>query len=97
MLWAGWLRTDAKPDGRADRAVLLAADDTDAKTVVADLIRQCGFVPFDTGGLADAASRQLEGTPAWNQRLTAEQAAQLLPDAPGARSPQGPASTTTSA
>ena len=97
MLWAGWLRTDARPAERADRAVLLAADDDNAKTIVAHLIKQCGFVPFDTGGLADAASRQLEGTPAWNQRLTAEQAAQLLPDAPGARSPRSPASTSTTA
>lgn len=84
MLWAGWLRTDAKQGGKADRVVLLAADDTAAKSLVAGLISQCGFVPFDTGSLADAVTRQLEGTPAWNQRLTAQEAARLLPGAPGA-------------
>lgn len=85
MLWAGWLRTDAKPEGGADRVVFVASDDVDAKALVAELIAQCGFVPFDTGSLAHAVARQLEGTPAWNQRLTSEQAARLLPDAPGAR------------
>ena len=89
MLWAGWLRTDAKPGGHGDRVLLLAADDTDAKSIVAELIAQSGFVPFDTGGLANSAARQLEGTPAWNQRLTVEEAARLFPDAPGPLSRPG--------
>ena len=84
MLWAGYLRADAKPAGQGDRVVFVAADDAEAKATVADLIRDAGFVPFDTGGLGDSVDRQVEGTPAWNQRLTFEQAARLLPGAPGA-------------
>ena len=82
MLWAGFLRADADRDA-PHRVVLVAADDPVAKRAVAGLIGDMGFVPFDTGALADAAERQLEGTPAWNERLTAAEAAALLPGAPG--------------
>ena len=82
MLWAGWLRTDADVTAPY-RVVFVAADDPDAKATVAELIRRVGFVPFDTGFLADAQDRQLEGTPAWNQRLAAGDAHMLMPEAPG--------------
>lgn len=83
MLWAGYLRSDARPEGERERVVLIAADSPDAVEAVASLVHDAGFVPFHTGSLAEAAGRQLEGTPAWNRQLTAQQAADLIPDAPG--------------
>ncbi len=82
MLWTGFLREDADHDA-PQRVVFVAADDPDAKATVATLVAEAGFVPFDTGGLGDARQRQLEGTPAWNRRLGADEARTLLPDAPG--------------
>ena len=83
MLWAGWLRSDARPGGVRERVVLIAADDDAAAGAVAQLVHDAGFVPFRTGSLDQARDRQLEGTPAWNRRLTAAGAAGLLPDSPG--------------
>jgi hypothetical protein len=82
MLWAGWLRTDARP-GAEERVVFIAADDPAAATAVATIVRDAGFVPFLTGTLDEARDRQLEGTPGWNRRVTAVEAAALLPAAPG--------------
>ena len=82
MLWAGWLRTDARP-GAEERVVLIAADDAVAAAAVATIVRDAGFVPFLTGTLDQARDRQLEGTPGWNRRLTVTEAAALLPAAPG--------------
>jgi 8-hydroxy-5-deazaflavin:NADPH oxidoreductase len=54
-LTAGFQAEAAGREG-ADRVVMfLCGDDADAKAVVAGLIEQVGFTPFDVGGLADAA------------------------------------------
>jgi predicted dinucleotide-binding enzyme len=77
MLWTGFLREDvdrAKPH----RVVFVAADEQAAKDEVAALVTEMGFVPFDNGTLAGARERQLEGTPAWNQRLSVDEAQDLL-------------------
>jgi 8-hydroxy-5-deazaflavin:NADPH oxidoreductase len=49
-------RTDAPLDQRL--AIFVAADDPDAKRVVADLVEQIGFTPVDTGSLADSRRQQ---------------------------------------
>lgn len=77
MLWSGWMRPKAP-----QQVVFVAADDAAAKRLVAGLIRDTGFVPFDTGSLADAEQRQLQSTPAWTQRLDAIATADLLPGPP---------------
>lgn len=63
--------------------MFVAADAPAAKATIADLVRRTGFVPFDTGTLDQATARQLQGTAAWNQRLTVDEARAILPDAPG--------------
>lgn len=45
-----------------DRAVMfISGDDAEAKKVVADLITEIGFVPFDLGSVADSARQQSGG------------------------------------
>lgn len=73
------LRDDGRPDApEEDRlAIPLAGDDAAAKQVVADLIREIGFAPVDTGSLADGR-RQEPGMPVYGQVVVPAQARELL-------------------
>jgi 8-hydroxy-5-deazaflavin:NADPH oxidoreductase len=73
------LRDDGRPDAAEEEraAIPLAADDAEAKRVVADLIRQIGFAPVDTGSLADGR-RQEPGTPVYGQVVHPAEARDLL-------------------
>ncbi|MEM6428050.1 MAG: NAD(P)-binding domain-containing protein [Deinococcota bacterium] len=51
------------------RAIFMAGDDTDAKTVVRGLIQTIGFGAVDTGSLANSAVQQ-PGAAIYNQDLT---------------------------
>jgi 8-hydroxy-5-deazaflavin:NADPH oxidoreductase len=65
------LRDRGKPGGGDDRlAIFLAGDDAEAKALVAGLIEAIGFVPVDTGGLAEGGRRQQPGSPIYNQPVT---------------------------
>jgi predicted dinucleotide-binding enzyme len=70
------LATQGKPDAPDDdrRAIFLAGDDVEAKNVVADLIRQIGFAPVNTGSLAEGGRRQEPGTAIYNRNLTGREA-----------------------
>lgn len=81
-IWFRHLATQgdtAEPEGDR-RAILLAGDDEEAKDVVATLIRDLGFAPVDTGGLADGGARQQPGTPLYNADVTGAQASRHLED-----------------
>ncbi|HZX05011.1 NADPH-dependent F420 reductase [Kribbella sp.] len=54
-LTAGFQAEAAGRTGPERVVMFLCGDDPDAKTVVAGLIADSGFAPFDVGGLADAA------------------------------------------
>jgi predicted dinucleotide-binding enzyme len=69
-------RTDL-PEGDR-RAIFIAGDDQDAKRVVADLIRQLGFAPVDTGALRDGGRRQQPGSVIYNRQISANEARALL-------------------
>lgn len=73
------LRDEGRPDAaEEDRlAIPLAGDDTEAKNVVAGLIREIGFAPVDTGSLADGR-RQEPGTPVYGQVVGPAEARELL-------------------
>jgi len=63
----------ASPAGTPDRrALVVAGDDADAKTVVADLIDQFGFDVVDAGPLAEGWRIQRD-TPGYGPRLTADE------------------------
>jgi predicted dinucleotide-binding enzyme len=67
MYWE-LLRDRGHPPRRDDRLVLfLAGDDAEAKSVVARLIEEVGFLPFDNGGLAEGARRQQPGAPVYTE------------------------------
>jgi predicted dinucleotide-binding enzyme len=73
------LRDDGRPDVSEEErvAIPLAGDDAEAKQVVADLIREIGFAPVDTGSLADGR-RQEPGTPVYGQVVGPAAARELL-------------------
>lgn len=68
---------DAETPEDDRRAIFLAGDDDGAKAVVADLIRQLGFAPVDTGTLRDG-KRQEPDSPIYNKTLTAREARAML-------------------
>ena len=59
------------------RAIFVAGDDAEAKTVVAGLIRDLGFAAVDAGTLRDGVKLQ-PGAPVYNQQLTGAEARQQL-------------------
>ncbi len=59
------------------RAILLAGDDEEAKATVADLIRELGFAPVDTGTLEES-TRQEPGQPLYNADVTGAEARRQL-------------------
>jgi predicted dinucleotide-binding enzyme len=60
------------------RAIFVAGDDEEAKSVVAGLIRDLGFAPVDTGGLREGGLRQQPGTAVYNRPLTAQESRAIL-------------------
>lgn len=60
------------------RAIFVAGDDPKAKAVVANLVRDMGFAPVDTGSLREGGQKQQPGAILYNKNLTAEEADQLL-------------------
>jgi 8-hydroxy-5-deazaflavin:NADPH oxidoreductase len=78
-----WYQTLAK-EGKTDapleeRLVLfLAGDDLNAKEVVANLIKEIGFAPLDTGSLRSGGMRQQPGMIIYNRSLTPAQARELV-------------------
>ncbi len=62
------------------RAIFVAGDDTEAKTVVAGLIRDLGFAAVDAGSLRDGVKLQ-PGSPVYNQPFTGAEARQRLAEA----------------
>ena len=60
------------------RAIFIAADDSEAKEVVAKLIEEIGFAAVDMGFLGEGGRRQQPGSAIYNQELSATQAAQVL-------------------
>ncbi len=55
-------------------ALYVAGDDRNAKAVVAHLIEEIGFAPFDTGSLYDGGLLQQPGSPVYTKDLTLRQA-----------------------
>jgi predicted dinucleotide-binding enzyme len=65
------LRQRARARGAPDRIALpLASDYPEAKRVVARLVDQMGFDPFDLGGLVDGGRLQQQGGPLYLRPLT---------------------------
>jgi predicted dinucleotide-binding enzyme len=60
------------------RAIFVAGDDAEAKSVVSRLIEEIGFAAVDTGSLRDGGARQQPGTPVYNRDVTAREARRLL-------------------
>jgi hypothetical protein len=70
-------RTDLPLDDR--HAIYMAADDREAKEIVAGLIRDIGFAPVDTGGLREGGRIQEPDSPIYNETYTARDAHKILP------------------
>jgi len=62
------------------RAIFVAGDDAEAKSVVAGLIRDLGFAAVDAGTLRDGVKLQ-PGSTVYNQQLTGAEARQRLTEA----------------
>ena len=72
-IYAAALTTDGQPPGTKDRrALVVAADDRDAKATVARLIDQFGFDVVDAGPLAEGWRIQRD-TPGYGPRRNAEE------------------------
>jgi 8-hydroxy-5-deazaflavin:NADPH oxidoreductase len=76
------LASEGRPDLPEDerRAVFVASDDTDAKAVVAGLIRELGFAAVDAGRLRDGRRLQ-PGSAVYNQQITGREARARLQEA----------------
>jgi predicted dinucleotide-binding enzyme len=80
MNWKS-IRDLGKPAGDAERIALpIAADDEQAKKLVADLVDELGFDPVDGGTLHDS-KRQEPGTPVYGADLGADAARDALASA----------------
>jgi predicted dinucleotide-binding enzyme len=77
-------QTLAEKSGR-DLVVFMAGDYPVAKKTVAQLIRDAGFVPFDTGTLKEGKLQE-PGTDRYLKELTEEQAQELVGTTEGVRS-----------
>ena len=60
------------------RAIFIAGDDSEAKTVVADLIEDIGFAAVDTGFLHEGGELQQPGSAIYNKNRTVREAAKAL-------------------
>jgi predicted dinucleotide-binding enzyme len=69
-------RTDLPESQR--RAIFVAGDGQEAKTIVSRLIREIGFAPVDTGTLREGGKRQEPNTPVYNKTITGSEASRML-------------------
>lgn len=76
----GWktLERGSRPPSEDRLVIFLAGDDAEAKAVVAKLIEDIGFAPFDTGSLREGGRRQEPGSPIYGRPMTAKQARDIL-------------------
>lgn len=76
----GWktLERGSRPPSEDRLAIFLAGDDAEAKAVVAKLIEDIGFAPFDTGSLREGGRRQEPGSPIYGRPMTVKQARDIL-------------------
>jgi len=58
--------------------IYVAGDDAEAKSVVARLIEEIGFVPIDTGSLREGGRMQEPDSPIYNQTYNGREARQAL-------------------
>lgn len=63
------------------RAVPLAGDDAEAKSVVSDLIEEIGFAPLDLGSLREGGRHMEPGQPIYNETLTRQEARAMVEEA----------------
>jgi 8-hydroxy-5-deazaflavin:NADPH oxidoreductase len=74
MVWSV-LRDRGNPDAGDARLVLfVAGDDAEAKAKVSGLIEEIGFVPVDTGSLAQGGRRQQPGSSVYTELITEREA-----------------------
>ena len=69
-------RMDLPLDDR--HTIYVAGDDAEAKSVVARLIEEIGFVPVDTGSLREGGRMQEPDSPIYNQTYNGREARQFL-------------------
>ena len=76
----GWktLATGSRPPGDDRLAIFIAGDDAEAKAIIAKLIEDIGFGPYDTGSLREGGHRQQPGSPIYGRPITLKQARDIL-------------------
>lgn len=72
------LATETRAAGSSRLVLFVAGDDADAKAIVSRLIEQIGFMPVDTGSLAEGGRKQQPGSPIYNRPMTETQAREAL-------------------
>lgn len=79
-IWFEHLKTQGNNELPLDerRAIFIAGDDSEAKTIVADLIEDIGFAAVDTGFLHEGGELQQPGSAIYNKNLTVREAAKAL-------------------
>lgn len=79
-IWSEHLKAqgDTSLPAEKRRVIFLAGDDEEAKRVVARLIEEIGFGPFDTGDLKVGGALQQPGSPIYNKDVTQTQGAELV-------------------
>ena len=78
-IWFEHLKTQGNKQLPAEdrRVIFLSGDDPAAKKIVANLIEEIGFAPFDTGSLHEGGKKQQPGSPVYNKNLTAKETKNL--------------------
>jgi predicted dinucleotide-binding enzyme len=71
-IWFEHLKTQGDKDlPFGDRRVIfVCGDDSDAKHIVSQLIREIGFGAYDTGSLSEGGKTQAVGSAIYNRNLT---------------------------
>src|SRR2546430_1221267 len=79
-IWSEHLATQGDTGAAVEkrRAIFIAGDDSEAKEIVARLIKEIGFAAVDTGFLHEGGRSQQPGTAVYNKELTPKDAAALL-------------------
>jgi predicted dinucleotide-binding enzyme len=79
-IWFEHLRTQGNTDLPVPerRAIFIAGDEAEAKSVVRGLIESIGFAAVDTGKLADGGASQQPGTAIYNRDVTAHEAEAII-------------------
>ena len=69
-----------KPENQR-RAIFIAGDDSRAKAVVADLVRDMGFAPVDTGSLSEGGRQLNPNAALYDKPMTGEEAKRAMANA----------------